>query len=37
MVNKGFTGKTIRSMEIDDLKKVLEIEKESFPVGSLDL
>jgi len=32
MVNKGFTGKTIRSMEIDDLKKVLEIEKESFPV-----
>jgi len=32
MINKGFTGKTIRSMEIDDLKKVLEIEKKSFPV-----
>jgi len=32
MVNKGFTGITIRSMEMDDLKKVLEIEKKSFPV-----
>jgi len=32
MVNKGFIGITIRPMEIDDLKKVLEIEKKSFPV-----
>jgi len=32
MINKGLTGITIRPMEIDDLKKVLEIEKKSFPV-----
>jgi len=32
MINKGFTGIAIRSMEIDDLKKVLEIEKKSFSV-----
>ncbi len=32
MINKGFTGIVIRFMEIDDLKKVLEIEKKSFPV-----
>jgi ribosomal-protein-alanine N-acetyltransferase len=30
MINKSFTGIAIRSMEIDDLKKVLEIEKKSF-------
>ncbi|MBU1035722.1 ribosomal protein S18-alanine N-acetyltransferase [bacterium] len=32
MINKSFTGIVIRPMEIDDLKKVLEIEKQSFPV-----
>ncbi|GAJ23297.1 unnamed protein product, partial [marine sediment metagenome] len=32
MINKGFTGIAIKPMEIDDLKKVLEIEKKSFPV-----
>ena len=32
MIKKDFTGITIRSMKIDDLKKTLEIEKESFPV-----
>lgn len=32
MINKSFTGIVIRSMEIDDLKKVLELEKQSFPV-----
>lgn len=32
MINKSFTGIAIRSMEIDDLKKVLEIEKKSFSV-----
>ena len=32
MINKGFTQAAIRSMEIDDLKKVLEVEKKSFPV-----
>ena len=32
MINKSFTGIVIRFMEIDDLKKVLEIEKKSFPV-----
>ncbi|MBU4046962.1 ribosomal protein S18-alanine N-acetyltransferase [bacterium] len=32
MINLSFTGIVIRSMEIDDLKKVLEIEKQSFPV-----
>ena len=31
MINKSFTGIVIRPMEIDDLKKVLEIEKQSFP------
>lgn len=31
MINKSFTGIVIRSMEIDDLKKVLEIEEQSFP------
>jgi ribosomal-protein-alanine N-acetyltransferase len=30
MVNKSFTGIVIRPMEIDDLKKILEIEKQSF-------
>jgi len=32
MINKNFTGTTIRSMKIDDLKIVLEIEKKSFTV-----
>ena len=32
MINKSFTEIVIRPMEIDDLKKVLEIEKQSFPV-----
>lgn len=32
MINKSITGIVIRPMEIDDLKKVLEIEKQSFPV-----
>ncbi|MDD5014862.1 MAG: ribosomal protein S18-alanine N-acetyltransferase [Atribacterota bacterium] len=32
MINKDFTEIAIRSMEIDDLKKVLEIEKKSFLV-----
>ena len=32
MINKSFTGIVIRFMEIDDLKKVLEIEKKSFPI-----
>ena len=32
MINKSFTGIVIRPMEIDDLKKVLEIEKQSFTV-----
>ena len=32
MINKSFTGIVIRPMEIDDLKKVLEIEKQSFSV-----
>ena len=32
MINQSFTGIVIRPMEIDDLKKVLEIEKQSFPV-----
>ena len=32
MINKSFTGIVIRLMEIDDLKKVLEIEEQSFPV-----
>lgn len=32
MISKNFTGIVIRPMEIDDLKKVLEIEKQSFPV-----
>jgi len=32
MINKSFTGIVIRPMEIDDLKKVLELEKQSFPV-----
>jgi len=32
MINKGFAGIVIRFMEIDDLNKVLEIEKKSFPV-----
>jgi len=32
MINKSFTGIVIRFMEIGDLKKVLEIEKKSFPV-----
>ena len=32
MINKSSTGIVIRPMEIDDLKKVLEIEKQSFSV-----
>jgi ribosomal-protein-alanine N-acetyltransferase len=32
MINKSFTGIVIRPMEIDDLKKVLEIEKQSFSI-----
>jgi len=32
MINKSFTGIVIRPMEIDNLKKVLEIEKQSFSV-----
>ena len=32
MINKSFTEIVIRPMERDDLKKVLEIEKQSFPV-----
>ena len=32
MINKSSTGIVIRLMEIDDLKKVLEIEKQSFSV-----
>ena len=32
MINKSFTGIVIKPMEIDDLKKVLELEKQSFPV-----
>jgi ribosomal protein S18 acetylase RimI-like enzyme len=32
MINKSSTGIVIRLMEIDDLKKALEIEKQSFPV-----
>lgn len=32
MIKKSFTRIVIRTMEIDDLKKVLEIEKQSFPV-----
>jgi len=32
MINKSFTEKTIRPMGIDDLKKILEIEKQSFLV-----
>jgi ribosomal-protein-alanine N-acetyltransferase len=32
MIRKGSTGIVIRPMEIDDLKKVLEIEEQSFPV-----
>jgi len=32
MINNSFTGIVIRPMEIDDLKKVLELEKQSFPV-----
>ena len=32
MINNDFTETDIRSMEKDDLKKVLEIEKKSFPV-----
>ena len=32
MINKSFTRIVIRPMEIDDLEKVLEIEKQSFPV-----
>lgn len=32
MISKSSTGIVIRPMEIDDLKKVLEIEKQSFPV-----
>ena len=32
MINKSFTGIVIRPMEIDDLKEVLEIEKQSFSV-----
>ncbi|MEA2087732.1 MAG: ribosomal protein S18-alanine N-acetyltransferase [Candidatus Caldatribacteriota bacterium] len=32
MISKNSTGIVIRPMEIDDLKKVLEIEKQSFPV-----
>jgi len=32
MIDKSFTGTVIRPMEIDDLKKVLEIEKQSFPL-----
>jgi ribosomal-protein-alanine N-acetyltransferase len=32
MINKSFTGTVIRPMKIDDLQKVLEIEKQSFTV-----
>ena len=32
MINKSFSGLVIRPMEIDDLKKVLEIEKKSFSI-----
>jgi ribosomal-protein-alanine N-acetyltransferase len=32
MINKSFTGIVVKPMEIDDLKKVLELEKQSFPV-----
>jgi len=32
MISKNSTGIVIRPMEIDDLKKVLEIEKQSFSV-----
>jgi len=32
MINKSSTGIVIRLMGIDDLKKVLEIEEQSFPV-----
>jgi ribosomal-protein-alanine N-acetyltransferase len=32
MINKSFTGTVIRPMKIDDLQKVLEIEKQSFAV-----
>jgi len=32
MINKSFTGIVISLMEIDDLKKVLEIEEQSFSV-----
>jgi len=32
MINKSTTGIVIRPMEINDLEKVLEIEKQSFPV-----
>ena len=31
MINKSFTRTVIRPMEIDDLKKILELEKQSFP------
>ena len=32
MINRSFTRIVIRTMEIDDLKKILELEKQSFPV-----
>ena len=32
MINNSFNGIVIRPMEIDDLKKILELEKQSFPV-----
>jgi len=32
MINKSFTRTVVRPMEIDDLKKVLEIEEQSFPI-----
>jgi ribosomal-protein-alanine N-acetyltransferase len=32
MINQSYSGIVIRPMEIDDLKKVLEIEKQSFPL-----
>ena len=32
MNNHGFTGVIIRPMETDDLPKVLDIEKQSFPI-----
>lgn len=32
MINESFTGIVIKPMEIDDLKKVLEIEKQSFSI-----